>query len=107
MTASDRFSRIVSLVADMTREGGDPQDITTVAERHGMSVAELNADIGTLTLLGDRAIDSDWLLSLRIEQQADQLTLSSSGPFRRPVRLSPEEQLAIQLALALDPGGRM
>ena len=106
MTASDRFSRIVSLVADMTREGGDPQDIATVAERHGMSVGELNADIGTLTLLGDRAIDSDWLLSLRIEQQADQLTLSSSGPFRRPVRLSPEEQLAIQLALALDPAGK-
>jgi hypothetical protein len=106
VTASDRFSRIVSLVADMTREGGDPQDITAVAERHGISVEELNADIGTLTLLGDRAIDSDWLLSLRIEQQADQLTLSSSGPFRRPVRLSPEEQLAIQLALALDPAGK-
>ena len=79
---------------------------TAVAERHGISVEELNADIATLTLLGDRAIESDWLLSLRISQQADQVTLSSGGPFRRPVRLSPEEQLATQLALALDPEGK-
>ena len=81
----------------MSRHGGEPEDITAVAERHGISVEELNADIATLTLLGDRAIESDWLLSLRVSQQADQLTLSSDGPFRRPVRLSPEEQLATSL----------
>jgi proteasome accessory factor C len=55
-------------------------------------------------VLTDR-LESDWLLSLRLWQQEDQVSVSSSGPFRRPVRLSPEEQLAVQMALALDPGG--
>jgi predicted DNA-binding transcriptional regulator YafY len=76
-----------------------------VAARLGVSQKELTDDIATLTLLGDQAIESSWLLSLRISQQDDQLSVTSAGPFQRPVRLSPEEQLAIQLALALDPKG--
>ena len=108
MTASDRFGRIVSLVAELTRHGresGDPLTMGEVAARLGVSQRELAEDIATLTLLGDQAIESSWLLSLRISQQDDQLSVSSAGPFQRPVRLSPEEQLGIQLALALDPNG--
>lgn len=107
MTAGDRFSRIVSLVAELTRnerEGGDALTIRQLGERHGVSDSDINTDIRTLTLLGDNAC-ADWLLSLRIFQQGDHVSISSGGPFRRPVRLSPEEQLAIQVALALDPGG--
>ena len=79
--------------------------MSEVAARLGVSQKELTEDIATLTLLGDQAIETSWLLSLRITQQDDLLSVSSAGPFQRPVRLSPEEQLAIQLALALDPKG--
>src|SRR5687768_11856485 len=107
MSAADRFNRIVSLVAELTRDeraGRDAPSLSALAERHGVSVKDLTADIRTLTLLGDHA-DADWLLSLRIWQQEDEVSITSAGPFRRPVRLSPEEQLAIQMALALDPNG--
>lgn len=107
MTAAGRFSRIVSLVADLTRherEGSDAPTIRELAGRHGVSERDINADIRALTAIGERA-DADWLLSLKIWQQGDQVSISSRGPFRRPVRLSPEEQLAIQVGLALDPDG--
>lgn len=107
MSAADRFNRIVSLIAELTRDeraGRHAPSLSALAERHGVSVKDLTADIRTLTMLGDHA-DADWLLSLRIWQQEDEVSITSAGPFRRPVRLSPEEQLAIQMALALDPHG--
>lgn len=107
MTAAERFNRIVSMVADLTRRERDGQDAATfreIAQHHGLSVQDVMADIRTLTVLTDR-IETDWLLSLRLWQQEDRVSLSSSGPFRRPVRLSPEEQLAVQMALAMDPNG--
>lgn len=107
MSAAERFTRIVSMVAELTRrerEGEDAASLREIAQRHGMSVKDVLADIRTLTVLTDR-LESDWLLSLRLWQQEDQVSMSSSGPFRRPVRLSPEEQLAVQMALALDPNG--
>ena len=55
-------------------------------------------------MLGEDA-DADWLLSLQVWQQGDRVAISSRGPFRRPVRLSPEEQLAVQVALAMDSEG--
>jgi proteasome accessory factor C len=107
MSASARFNRIVSMVAELTRrerEGEGAATLGDIAQRHGMSVKDVLADVRTLTVLTDR-IEADWLLSLRLWQQEDRVSLSSSGPFRRPVRLSPEEQLAVQMALAMDPNG--
>ncbi|HEX9564933.1 MAG TPA: WYL domain-containing protein [Gemmatimonadaceae bacterium] len=107
MTAIDRFTRIVSLVAELSRserDGADAPTMSELAARHGVSQREIGTDIRTLTVLGDHS-GADWLLSLRIWQQGDQVSMSSAGPFRRPIRFSPEEQLAIQLALALEPGG--
>jgi len=107
MTAAERFSRIVSLVADLTRgerAGDDAPSLRELARYHGVSDRDIAADLVTLTVLGENS-DADWLLSLRIWQQEDRVSISSQGPFRRPVRLSPEEQLAVQMALALDPNG--
>ena len=107
MTAAERFSRIVSMVAELTRRERAGQDAATfreIALRHDLSVQDVMADIRALTVLTDR-IEADWLLSLRLWQQEDRVSLSSSGPFRRPVRLSPEEQLAVQMALAMDADG--
>jgi proteasome accessory factor C len=108
VTAAEQFSRIVSLVAELSRadrDGDDAPALGDLAARHGVSERDIAADIRALTLLGDRSADADWLLSLRIWQQEDRLSITSEGPFRRPVRLSPEEQLSVQLALALDPAG--
>ena len=107
MSAAERFTRIVSMVAELTRReraGEDAATLREIAQRHAMSVKEVLADIRSLTVLTDR-VESDWLLSLRLWQQKDHVSMSSSGPFRRPVRLSPEEQLSVQMALALDPNG--
>ena len=95
------------MVAELTRReraGEEAASIHDIARHHGMSVKDVLADIRSLTVLTDR-LESDWLLSLRLWQQEDQVSISSSGPFRRPVRLSPEEQIAVQMALALDPNG--
>lgn len=107
MSAAERFTRIVSMVAELTRReraGEEAASLREIAHRHGMSVKDVLADIRSLTVLTDR-LESDWLLSLRLWQQEDHVSMSSSGPFRRPVRLSPEEQIAVQMALALDPDG--
>jgi predicted DNA-binding transcriptional regulator YafY len=108
VSAEERFARIVSIVAELSRaerDGEDAASIQELAEQHGVTPRDITADIRTLTILGDRSADADWLLSLRIWQQEDRVSITSEGPFRRPIRLSPEEQLAIQLALAMDPAG--
>jgi proteasome accessory factor C len=108
MTADVQFQRIVALVAELTRaerQGDDTITLRQLAERHDVTDRTIADDIRTLTILGDRAQEADWLLSIRIWQQEDRVSITSAGPFRRPVRLSPEEQLAVQLALAIDPDG--
>jgi len=108
MSAADSFTRIVSVVAELSRDaraGIDSHSVADIAARHGVTPADVAADPRTLTILSDRGADADWLLSLCIAQQGDQVSLTSRGPFRRPVRLSPEEQVALQLALTLEPGG--
>ena len=108
MTAEVQFQRIVALVAELSRadrQGEDTITLRQLADRHGVTDRVIADDIRTLTVLGDRAHEADWLLSIRIWQQEDRVSITSAGPFRRPVRLSPEEQLAVQLALAIDPDG--
>jgi proteasome accessory factor C len=107
MTAAAQFTRIVSLVADLSRRAANGEDdvaLGDLAEGHGVSVRDITADLRALTLIGDDA-NADWLLSLCVLQQRDRVSVSSAGPFRRPVQLSPEERLAIQVALALDKDG--
>ena len=105
--AQDRLARIVSLVAHLTRrerEGGEPPSIESLAKSLGVAPKDIALDIRTVTILGDRA-DAEWLLSLSVWQQDDRVSIASAGPFRRPIRLTPEEMLAVQVALAMDPDG--
>lgn len=106
-SAPGRFTRIVSLVAELTRrdrEGDDAPTIGELAARHGVTARDITADLRALTVLGEHS-GADWLLSLSAWQQGDHVSVASQGPFRRPVRLSPEEMLAVQVALALEPDG--
>lgn len=105
--AAARLARIVSLVAQLTRrerEGGEAPTIASLAKSLGVGLEDIALDIRTLTVLGDHA-DAEWLLSLSVWQQDDRVSVSSAGPFRRPIRLTPEEMLAVQVALAMDPEG--
>ena len=107
MRATEQFARIVSLVAELSRRDQAPDEsvaLDDLAAEHDVSPADIAADIRALTVLGEDA-DADWLLSLQVWQQGDRVAISSRGPFRRPVRLSPEEQLAVQVALAMDSEG--
>lgn len=107
MSAPAQFTRIVSLVAELTRaerEGIAPPSLAALAERHGVTERAIKGDIAALTGLGDR-VEADWLLSLNVALQGDRVSIRSGGPYRRPIRLSPDERLALQVALALEPDG--
>ncbi len=104
LTAVEQMNRIVSLVAELSRrerEGSAPATLSELAEAHGVSVGQIQRDIRTLTLLGDDP-DAEWLLSLRVSQQGAEVWLSSGGPYRRPVRFTPDELLAVQVGLATE-----
>jgi len=105
MTAVAQLERIVSLVAELSRVADeDGRSLSELAGRYSVSPAQIAKDIETLTTLCDHA-EAEWLLSLSAWQQDDRVSVTSLGPFRRPVLLSPDERLALQVALALDPEG--
>lgn len=103
MSAADQLNRIVSLVAFLSRRG-EGVTLDDLAAECGTTRAQVQADVRTLTGLGDHA-DHDWRLSLSVTQQGDAVAITSLGPWRRPLRLTPDEFLALQLALADDPEG--
>lgn len=101
MSASESLTRIVSLVAELTRrerEGEPGATLGELARLFAVTPRQIENDLRTLTVLGDNT-DGDWLLSLRVWQQEDRVSVTSQGPFRRPVGLSPVEMLAVQVAL--------
>jgi proteasome accessory factor C len=105
--AATQLARIVALVAELSRRdrrGARPATLKALGASFGVSPADIARDIRTLTLLGDHA-DAEWLLSLSVWQQEDRVSVTSAGPFQRPIRLSPDEMLALQVALAMDPNG--
>lgn len=107
--AARQFDRIVRLVAHSSRnaskdsEGGTPLD--RLASEFETSPSQIAQDLRTLTSLGEDA-ESDWLLSLTVIQEGDRVLLQSRGAFRRPARLTPDELLAVRIALATEPGGQ-
>ena len=106
-TAALQMNRIVQLVAELSRHvdvDGDGVPIAEVAERLGVSPAQIERDLRTLTDASDSP-DASWLHSLSIWQEGDRISASSRGPFRRPLRFTPLEVLAIQIGIALEVDG--
>jgi proteasome accessory factor C len=102
VTAPDVLERVVSVVAECTRRdrmGMEPATLDELARDHGTSVAQIAADLRTITDLADDP-QAEWLLSLRVWMEGNQVHLSSGGPFRRPLRFTPEEALAVTAGLA-------
>jgi predicted DNA-binding transcriptional regulator YafY len=108
MGAVTQLDRIVSLVAELSRlerEDEEGRPLAALGRRYGVNGRQIAEDIRALTTLCDHA-DAEWLLSVRAWQQEDRVSVSSRGPFRRPVKLLPDEALALQVALAMDPKGK-
>ncbi|MEO8199403.1 MAG: WYL domain-containing protein [Gemmatimonadota bacterium] len=102
MTSSEQVNRIVSLVAHLAtqaRQGSESAPLDDVAQRFNATRSEIQSDIRALTLLGDNP-DADWALSLSVWQESDRISITSGGPFQRPIRFTGDELVAIQLGLA-------
>ena len=103
-TAAAQVDRIVSIVSLLTRrdrEGQRAVKVAELAELFGVSQAQIRRDLVTLTMVGGEA-DCEWLLSLSILLEADNVEVSSRGPFQRPLRLTTDELIALQVGLAVE-----
>jgi proteasome accessory factor C len=103
-SAESQLNRIVQLVADLSqaaRGGAPPPTLDALAARYGTRPSIIMRDIRVLTEVGDDA-DDTWLSSLTVEQEGDRVTIESLGPYRRPIRLSLDELVALQAAVATE-----
>ncbi|MEO8294999.1 MAG: WYL domain-containing protein [Gemmatimonadota bacterium] len=102
MNSQAQFNRIVSLVAELTRRsrlGAESARLDDLARQFDATRTQIQADIRALTAVGDNP-DADWMLSLNVSQEGDRVSISSAGPFQRPIRFARDELLAVQLGLA-------
>ncbi len=99
-TAAQLLDRIVAMVAMLSREtehgGGVPID--DIARRLDTTGPQVLRGIRILTDAADSS-EHDELRSLLAFQEGDRITVSSMGPYRRPIRLTSEELLALKVAL--------
>ena len=104
--AERQLNRIVQLVAELSRadrDGTPAPTLDQLSARYGVRPSVILQDLRILTEAGDDANDT-WLLSLTVTQEPDRLSVQSRGPYRRPIRLTPEELLVLQAALATEDG---
>jgi predicted DNA-binding transcriptional regulator YafY len=102
--AAADLNRIVQLVADVSRDpraGDDGVPIADLAARLGTTAAQVRQDLRTLTAISDEA-SAEWLQSLSVWQEGDRVSAVSRGPYRRPLKFTPEELLAIRVGLAME-----
>lgn len=105
-TAAARLNRLVQFVAECTRLGRHEHEgvpIDEIATALGVSRGRLLADVQLLTEAGDDP-GHTWLSSLSAWQEGDRLWIQSLGPYRRPIRLTSDELLALRVALVIEGG---
>jgi predicted DNA-binding transcriptional regulator YafY len=100
-TAVEQLNRIVQLVAELSRAPTGELPVAQVAERFGVEPARIFGDLRTLTGAADDP-EATWLMSLQVIQEGEAIAVSSQGPYRRPIRLTAEELLALRLAIATE-----
>ncbi len=103
--AEARIERLVSLIAWMSqRDSERPVSYRAAARYLKISEETLREDLEILVNLTESY--KPWLASLGLVFEEDGFRLKSLGPFRRPLRLTREEGLALILGLLASPGGR-
>jgi proteasome accessory factor C len=93
-TASDRFLRLLTVVPWIA--GQDGPRIAEVCERFGMSRKQLLDDLQVIPLVGLPPYTPDTLIDVTIE--GDRVWLRFADVFARPLRLTPEQGLALVAA---------
>lgn len=96
ITAYDRARRLLSLVHEFTP--GTTVPLSDLAMRLGLSVAELESDLETLSCCGVAPYSPDALMPLYIED-GDLVVWGPPPALSRPVRLSANEARALVTAL--------
>jgi proteasome accessory factor C len=102
--AHTQIQRLVTLVAWMSQRDNGPIGYAEAARQMGTTEAALRGDLKVLLGLTDGY--RDWLASLSLSITAGGFTLGSRGAFRRPLRLSRDEALALILGLGGLRGGK-
>lgn len=102
-SASDRLRRLLALVPWVV--AADGPKVTDVCERFGLTRAELVADLDLVFLCGVHPFTPDTLMDVVVER--GRVWIRYADYFRRPLRLTPEEGLALVAAgsaLLVTPG---
>jgi predicted DNA-binding transcriptional regulator YafY len=102
--AADQLNRIVQLLAELSRrerEGEPAPTLHELAERFDTKPSVILRDIRLATEVSDDP-DATWLSSITAYQDGNCVSLSSRGPYRRPIRFTAVELLAMQVALLGD-----
>lgn len=86
--------RILALVPYLVANPGVAK--TTVAERFGLTLDELAADLDLVLMIGVPPFSGGDYID--VDDEGDTVTLRMADSFRRPVRLSPAEGLALLAA---------
>ncbi len=96
--ASRQLERILYLVPRAS--GPDGASIAELAAELGVNRERILRDIEEVTAR-DFYHPAGWITDLQISVEEDAVTVWTTGEFRRPVRLSPREALALALGLRL------
>jgi proteasome accessory factor C len=102
--AESQLNRIVQLVADLSkaaRDGGSPPTLDALGDRYGTKRSVILQDLRILTEAGSHSSET-WLSSLTVEQVGDRVSVQSQGPYRRPIKLTLDEFVALQAAVATE-----
>jgi len=90
-TAPDRLRRLLAIIPWITANPGRP--VAEVAERFGLTEAQLLADLDVVIMVGLPPYSPDALIEVAIEDRC--VTIRLADYFSRPLRLTPAEGLAL------------
>lgn len=101
--ATSRLARLLALVPYLVAHPGAP--VAEVAEVFGVSERQLRDDLDLLFVCGRPGYSPADLIDVAFE--GDRVTVTNADPIDRPLRLTPDEALALVVAarsLAAEPG---
>ncbi len=103
MSVTDRLGRLLFIVPYVANRGGVP--LAELAQKTGATVAQIEADLDLLAMVGQPPLTPDHLIDLYVEDDVVYVDLDQS--LSRPLRLTHEEARALVLGakLAGDLGG--
>jgi predicted DNA-binding transcriptional regulator YafY len=98
-----RLGRLVSLLSRRAEKGGPPVSLARLAHQFETKPKQILKDIRVLAESADDP-EGTWLASLTIVLEEDKVEIASRGSYRRPIRFTAEELLALQVALVTESG---